>query len=116
VRRFESNRAFAEGLLRGLGARSFFRVGDDVEIRDNIAPNGGGEYLTGEVRAGLGRIPFSCVNCVQRSLPDLSPFVPGWWDLGLISTSDVVTSQAISHPRGLSKRTHHHHHHHPSPS
>lgn len=49
MKRYETDRAFAINLVKALGCKSFSQIGKDVEIRNNIAPNGGGEYLTEEV-------------------------------------------------------------------
>ncbi|CDF32197.1 unnamed protein product [Chondrus crispus] len=54
VSRYENNLNFAEKLLLELGASSPTPVGPNIQICDNINPQGGGEYLTDdEVMVGL---------------------------------------------------------------
>ncbi len=57
VARYENNLNFAERLLAQLSPGAQTRVGGEVNIRDNINPQGGGEYLDDDetltgVRAG----------------------------------------------------------------
>ena len=48
VKRFELMATWAEELAAGIGLPRMQRVGEDIQIRDNITPGGGGEYLTNE--------------------------------------------------------------------
>jgi hypothetical protein len=51
VKRYETDPALAISLVKAMRCKGFTQTGETVEIRNNIAPNGGGEYLTEEVRA-----------------------------------------------------------------
>ncbi len=48
VKRYELMATWAEELAAGINLPRVVRVGEDIQIRDNITPGGGGEYLTNE--------------------------------------------------------------------
>lgn len=48
VKRYELMATWAEELAAGIKLPRIVRVGEDIQIRDNITPGGGGEYLTNE--------------------------------------------------------------------
>ena len=48
VKRYELMATWAEELAAGINLPRIVRVGEDIQIRDNITPGGGGEYLTNE--------------------------------------------------------------------
>ena len=68
VKRYELMATWAEELAAGIKLPRIVRVGEDIQIRDNITPGGGGEYLTNE---GVYGYRLSSADNSEQVLPAL---------------------------------------------
>ena len=121
VKRFELMETWTQEFAMKIGLPRVQRVGEDIQIRDNITPGGGGEYLTNEgvygyrlsnadnseqvllvLVAGVDIERLNDLEALVQGKTDVGRQLPGGMALEVASTGVLSSLDTVGYVREMS--------------